>query len=113
MSVEIPCPDLKGKNWLAKGLLQALIIALTIIAYSSIQRAVKPDHPEPMNESFVLKQIQDTVSINSGRILRLETLMEQLRPMPEALAGTKATMDAVKNTVDKIEKNLQSHVDKN
>jgi len=104
-------PKVNGRNWLAKGLLQVVIILAlgTYIAVEKITR--KPDVKEEYVSAMV-EDINDTVNINSGRIMRLETLMESLRTIPESVASMRSTVDGVKSTVDKIEKKLDAHIDK-
>lgn len=102
MSLEIPRQN--GKNWLVKNLVW-IIMVLVLMIYSGFVTTQKS------NDLTAIKEIQSTVNINSGKILRLETLMENLRTVPESLAGLKATMDAVKQTVDDTKKKVDSHVE--
>lgn len=97
-----------NKNWLGKGLLQVLlIVALTL--YIVVDKIMKP----PIEQSDALaKELAVTVNVNSQRIARLEEALISLRPLTAEVFGMKATMDNVKSTVDKIDRKLDAHIDK-
>jgi hypothetical protein len=94
--MSVPEIKLNGKNWLAKGLLQALLI-VALIAYIGIKE---------------LSSGGKGSSDSNERIARIEECIITLRPLPSEVAGMKATLDGVKSAVDKMEKKLDSHIDK-
>ena len=112
MSMEIP--HVGGKNWLVKGLLQALVISLTIVGTLAINN--KPSKAEAISDQVIyqmqqtIKELGSTAVSNQNRLTRIETWMEDLRGMPSAMAGVKATLDAVKNTVDDTKRKIDTHV---
>ena len=92
--MDIPKVNGNGKNWLTKGLLQVILI-LAAIAYIAVKE-MSPGNTNKENE----------------RIARLEECIITLRPLPNEVAGMKVALDGVQKTVDKIEKNLDTHIDK-
>jgi hypothetical protein len=52
------------------------------------------------------------VDVNSQRISRLETLIEPLRSVPADVAALRTTGDRNKDSLDRIEKKLDAHMDK-
>jgi len=86
-------PKVNGRNWLAKGLLQVILI-LAAIAYIAV------------------KEMSPGSGAQNERIARLEECIITLRPLPMDVAGMRATLDGVKTKVDSIEKKLDNHIDK-
>ena len=77
-----------GKNWLAKGLIQILLV-VALIAYSAVLTIKDMGGQSKQSPQIV----QDTMVID--RLARIETGLENLG-----------------KTVDKIDKKLDSHIDK-
>jgi hypothetical protein len=84
-----------GKNWLARSLVQVILI-LAVVVYVAVKE----------------NQGQSTNTRENERIARLEECIITLRPLPSEVAGMKVSIEGVKSTVDKIEKKLDSHIDK-
>ena len=91
--IDIPKVNGNGKNWLTKGLLQVVVI-LAVLAYVAV------------------KEMSPGSGVQNERIARLEECIITLRPLPNEVAGMKVALDGVQKTVDKIEKNLDTHIDK-
>lgn len=89
MSVEIPCPDLKGKNWLAKGLIQ-IILVLALIGYSAVMTIKDMQGDKKPSQSVIT---QDAAVID--RLARIET----------EIKGTNGRLD-------RLERKLDSHMEK-
>lgn len=93
-------PELKllnGKNGIGKGVVYALIV-ISLVAYIAVQK-IGGDNQGNKEAGQILE-----------RMARLEECVITLRPLPQEVAGMKATMDGVKSTVDKIEKKLDTHI---
>jgi len=86
-------PKVNGRNWLAKGLLQVILV-LAAIAYIAV------------------KEMSPGSSAQNERIARLEECIITLRPLPNEVAGMKVALDWVKISVDNFGKKLDSHIDK-
>jgi len=84
-----------GKNWLARSLVQVILI-LAVVVYVAVKE----------------NQGQSTNTYENERIARLEECIITLRPLPNEVAGMKATLDGVRSKVDNIEKKLDSHIEK-
>jgi len=85
-------PKLNGKNWLQKGLLQVVLI-LAALAYVAV------------------KEMSPSNSKENERIARLEEVITTLRPLPQDVAGMKATLEGVKARVDSIERKIDNQRD--
>jgi hypothetical protein len=103
--MEIPKINGNGKNWLAKGLVQALII-VGLVAYIAVEKI------GAINNGSENRAQNTVIDLNSQRLARLEECIITLRPLPSEVAGMKVALDGVKSTVDKIEKKLDTHIDK-
>jgi hypothetical protein len=79
-----------GKNWLAKGLLQAVII-LALAAYGAVMT--------------VTKNSGDAVALEK-RLTTLETCMKSLEQVPTDVAGIKVSIGAIKESIDKLERTV-------
>jgi hypothetical protein len=86
-------PKVNGKNWLAKGLLQVILI-LAAIAYIAV------------------KEMSPRNGAQNERIARIEECIINLRPLPNEVAGMKVAIDGLKVSVDKFEKKLDTHIEK-
>ena len=89
-------PKLNGKNWMSKGLLYVAVI-LALVVYIVVKDA---------------GATRQTESLVNERLATLEECIKTLRPVPMEVSAMKATMDGVKSTVDKIEKKLDSHIER-
>ena len=89
MSVEIPCPDLKGKNWLAKGLIQVMLI-VALIAYSAV---------------LTIKDMQSEKSPAQSVITQDAAVIDRLARIETKIDGTNAR-------VDRLERKLDTHMEK-
>jgi len=92
-------PKLNGKSWLAKGLIQIIMI-LCLIAYSAIL-TVREFSGVPRSN------VGERSYSNSERIIKLETCMEALRQVPTDMASVKTAIESMKSSIDKIEKKLE------
>jgi hypothetical protein len=89
----VDIPKVNGKNWLAKGLIQVILI-LAAIAYIAV------------------KEMSPGSGVQNERIARLEECIMTLRPLPNDVAGMKVLLGGLVTSVDKFEKKLDSHIDK-
>ena len=81
-----------GKNWLAKGLLQAVII-LALAAYGAVMTINKNSGEEVALEK---------------RLATLESCMKSLETIPTDVAGIKVSIGAIKESIDKLERTVNS-----
>ena len=79
-----------GKNWLAKGLIQVIII-LALASYIAIDKLGATGGGPQMTE----------------RIVRLEECVRRLQTVPEDMAVVKTQIHSIETTLDKIEKKLE------
>ena len=82
-------PKLNGKNWLARGLIQVILI-LAAIAYIAV------------------KEMSPGNSKDNERIARLEEVITTLRPLPQDVAGMKVSIIGFKESIDKLERTVNS-----
>jgi len=78
-----------GRSWLAKGLLQVILI-LAALAYVAV------------------KEMSPGSNAQNERIARLEECIMTLRPLPTEVAGMKSTLEGVKARVDSIERKIDN-----
>lgn len=103
--MDIPVVNGNGKNWLAKGLVQALII-IGLVAYIAVDKI-------STNVSGGADKDQNVIiDINSQRLARLEEIVVTLRPVPSEVAGMKVALEGLKTTIEKIEKRLDAYIAK-
>lgn len=90
--MDIPKVSGNGKNWLTKGLIQVILV-LVALAYVAV------------------KEMSPGSGAQNERIARLEECIITLRPLPNEVAGMKATLDGVKSRVDSIERKIDNQRD--
>ena len=90
-----------GRTWLAKGLLQTLLIvamALFIVIDKAIPRVNGDERAQGYREALILEK----------RIATLEECVLSLRPLPYDMAAVKTSIQGIEKQIDKIEKKLDS-----
>lgn len=85
-------PKVNGRNWLAKGLLQVVII-LALAAYGAVMTITKNS-----GEDVALEK----------RLATLETCMKTLETVPIDVAGIKVSIGNLKESVDEIKRTLNT-----
>jgi len=93
---EVPRINGNGKSWLAKGLLQTLLIvamALFIVIDKVVPRANGMEH----KESIAIEK----------RLATLEECVQSLRALPYDMAVVKTSLLGIEKQIDKIEKRLE------
>ena len=85
-------PKINGKNVLVKGLIQVILV-LAALAYVAV------------------KEMSPGNGKENERIARLEEVITTLRPLPQEVAGMKATLEGVKARVDSIERKIDNQRD--
>jgi len=81
---------MNGRNWLAKGLLQVVII-LALAAYGAVMTITKNS-----GEDVALEK----------RLATLETCMRGLETVPLDVAGIKVSIGNLKDSVDEIKRSI-------
>ena len=86
-----------GKSWLAKGLLQTVLI-LAMAIFIIVDKVIPPPTNSVVQAAILIEK----------RLATLEECIQSLRPLPYDMAAVKTSIQGIEKQIDKIEKKLDS-----